>query len=50
MTLRVNLVEIIVKTAAEVYINYVVIEKGGFVIYVQLLKVLYRFLRSEIMF
>ena len=39
-----------VKTAPEVYRNYVVIEKGKWVLYVHLLKALYGCLLSALIF
>ena len=49
MTLREKLSEIIIKTSTELYRTYVVIEKGGIVLYVQLLKALYGCLCSALL-
>ena len=50
MTLRRKLSEFMVKTTPELYRIYVAIEKSEMVLYVQLLKALYRCLRSALIF
>ena len=49
MTLIGKLSELMVKTAPKVYRKYVVIEKREMVLYVQILKALYRCLRSALL-
>ena len=50
MTMRGKLSELVVNMDPEVYMKYIVMEKGKMVLYVQILKVLYGCLRSALLF
>ena len=49
MTIKGKLAEVIVKTTPEVYQNYIAIEKGEMVLYVQILKAIYGCLCSALL-
>ena len=50
MKMRGKLAELLVKVAPEVYRNYVVLERGQSVLYVELQKALYGMLKSALLF
>ena len=50
MKMRGKLAELLVKVAPEIYRNYVVLERGQTVLYVELQKALYGMLKSALLF